>query len=246
MYNNEYNQKVLEDLTLYNFLFSGEGFKIIKDLSDEDFFDFYAVLKENIIYNKESHIYTPVVKEELYKCLNLYREKAPSEGFLDDVNNLITRLNTSTDENSEEFLKRQFLCHYYNISSLKNIRYILKNIKDYEQNINTMIASDFYVVLDLLDQTLEIDNFIRKYTSQKFPVVTINYLNHCYPELFKQSEVKEKACGLLLQNNILINDYVKNLRIMHKLGHKIDEEEIELFGKTSKKIMKKIKKIKNR
>lgn len=243
MYDNEYNQKVLEDLTLYNFLFSGEGFKIIKDLSDEDFFDFYAVLKENIIYNKESHIYTPVVKEELYKCLNLYREKAPSDGFLDDVNNLISCLNTSTDENSDEFLKNQFLCHYYNISSLKNIRYILKNIKDYEQNINTMIASDFYVVLDLLDQTLEIDNFIKKYTSQMFPVVTINYLNHCYPELFKQGEVKEKACGLLLQNNILINDYVKNLKIMHRLGHKIDEEEIALFGKTSRKIMKKIKKI---
>ena len=243
MYDIEYNQKVLEDLTLYNFLFSGEGFKIIKDLSDEDFFDFYAVLRENIIYNKESHIYTPIVKEELYKCLNLYREKAPSDGFLDDVNNLITCLNTSTDENSDEFLKNQFLCHYYNISSLKNIRYILKNIKDYEQNINTMIASDFYVVLDLLDQTLEIDNFIKKYTSQMFPVVTINYLNHCYPELFKQGEVKEKACGLLLQNNILINDYVKNLKIMHRLGHKIDEEEIALFGKTSRKIMKKIKKI---
>lgn len=243
MYDIEYNQKVLEDLTLYNFLFSGEGFKIIKDLSDEDFFDFYAVLRENIIYNKESHIYTPVVKEGLYKCLNLYREKAPSDGFLDDVNNLITCLNTSTDENSDEFLKNQFLCHYYNISSLKNIRYILKNIKDYEQNINTMIASDFYVVLDLLDQTLEIDNFIKKYTSQMFPVVTINYLNHCYPELFKQGEVKEKACGLLLQNNILINDYVKNLKIMHRLGHKIDEEEIALFGKTSRKIMKKIKKI---
>ena len=82
MYDIEYNQKVLEDLTLYNFLFSGEGFKIIKDLSDEDFFDFYAVLRENIIYNKESHIYTPIVKEELYKCLNLYREKAPSNEFL--------------------------------------------------------------------------------------------------------------------------------------------------------------------
>lgn len=34
MYDIEYNQKVLEDLTLYNFLFSGEGFKIIKDLSN--------------------------------------------------------------------------------------------------------------------------------------------------------------------------------------------------------------------
>ena len=243
MYDNEYNQKILKNLSLYNFLFSGKGFKIIKDLSDEDFFDFYAVLKENIIYNQESHIYTPVVKEGLYKCLNLYRKKAPSEEFLDDVNNLISCLNISTDENSEDFLKNQFLCHYFNISSLKNIRYILKNIKDYEQNINTMIASDFYVVLDLLDQTLEIDNFIKKYKSQMFPVITINYLNHCYPELFKQGEVKEKACGLLLQNNILINDYVKNLKIMHRLGHRIDEEEIALFGKKTKKIMKKIKKI---
>ncbi len=243
MYDIEYNQKVLEDLTLYNFLFSGEGFKIIKDLSNEDFFDFYAVLRENIIYNKESHIYTPIVKEELYKCLNLYREKAPSNEFLDDVNNLISCLNTATDENSNEFLKNQFLCHYYNILPLKNIRYILKNIEDYEININMTIASDLYVVCDLFDQNLEIDNFIKKYTSQKAPIVTINYLNHCYPELFKQDEVKEKACGLLLQNNILINDYVKNLRIMHKLGHKIDEEEIALFGKTSKKIMKKIKKI---
>lgn len=106
-----------------------------------------------------------------------------------------------------------------------------------------MIASDFYVAFDLLDQTLEIDNFIKKYILQKFPIVTINYLNHCYPELFKQGEVKEKAYGLLLQNNIIINDYVRNLKIMHKLGHKIDEEEIVLFGKTSKKLMKKIKKI---
>lgn len=243
MYDIEYNQKVLKDLTLYNFLFSGEGFKIIKDLSDEDFFDFYAVLRENIIYNKESHIYTPIVKEELYKCLNLYKQKAPSNEFLDDVNNLISCLNISTDENSNEFFKSQFLCHYYNVYSLKSIRDILKNIKDYEDDINDMIASDFYVAFDLLDQTLEINNFIKKYILQKFPIVTINYLNHCYPELFKQGEVKEKACGLLLQNNILINDYVKNLRIMHKLGHKIDEEEIALFGKTSKKIMKKIKKI---
>ena len=243
MYNYEYNDKIVRVFALANFFYSSDGYKIIKDLSDEDLLDFYESLRENIIYNQERHIYTSVVKEELYKCLNLYREKAPSNEFLDDVNNLISCLNISTDENSNEFLKNQFLCHYYNISSLKNIRYILKNIKNYEQNINTMIASDFYVVSDLLDQSIEIDAFIKKYEFQKFPVVTINYLNHCYQELFKQMEIREKAYGLLLQNNILINDYVKNLRIMHKLGHKIDEEEIALFGKTSKKIMKKIKKI---
>lgn len=243
MYDIEYNDKIIKNFMLLNFFYSCKGLDIIKTFDANDLFDFYEVLKANIIYNKDSHIYTPIVKEELYKCLNLYKQKAPSEEFLDDVNNLISCLNTSTYENSDEFLKNQFLCHYYNISSLKNIRYILKNIKDYEQNINTMIASDFYVALDLLDKNLEIDNFIKKYTSKKFPIVTINYLNHCYPEFFKQGEVKEKACGLLLQNNILINDYVKNLRIMHKLGHKIDEEEIALFGKTSKKIMKKIKKI---
>lgn len=243
MYDIEYNDKIIKNFMLLNFFYSCKGLDIIKTFDANDLFDFYEVLKANIIYNKDSHIYTPIVKEELYKCLNLYKQKAPSEEFLDDVNNLISCLNISTDENSNEFFKSQFLCHYYNVYSLKSIRDILKNIKDYEDDINDMIASDFYVAFDLLNQTLEIDNFIKKYILQKFPIVTINYLNHCYPELFKQSEVKEKAYGLLLQNNIIINDYVRNLKIMHRLGHKIDEEEIVLFGKTSKKLMKKIKKI---
>ncbi len=243
MYDIEYNDEIMKYFELMNFFYGVNGFKIIKTFNDDELLEFFDVLRENIIYNKTSHIYTSVIKEELYKCLGLYRERTNFKPFLEDINNLISCLNTATDENSNEFLKNQFLCHYYNILPLKNIRYILKNIEDYEININMTIAYDLYVVCDLFDQNLEIDNFIKKYTSQKAPIVTINYLNHCYPELFKQGEVKEKACGLLLQNNILINDYVKNLRIMHKLGHKIDEEEIALFGKTSKKIMKKIKKI---
>lgn len=243
MYDIEYNDEIMKYFELMNFFYGVNGFKIIKTFNDDELLEFFDVLRENIIYNKTSHIYTSVIKEELYKCLGLYREKTNFKSFLEDINNLISCLNTATDENSNEFLKNQFLCHYYNILPLKNIRYILKNIEDYEININMTIASDLYVVCDLFDQNLEIDNFIKKYTSQKAPIVTINYLNHCYPEIFKQMEVKEKTYGLLLQNNVLINDYIRNLKIMNKLGHKIDEEEIALFGKTSKKIMKKIKKI---
>ena len=105
------------------------------------------------------------------------------------------------------------------------------------------MASDVYLVSYLIDEDFSTEEFIKTFLGKEYPMFTINYLINCYPELFKQEEIKEKIIGLLLGNSLVIKDYKKQVNISNKLGYQIDENEIMLFGKTSKKMMKKIKKI---
>lgn len=238
MYNTNYNKNLLADFVFIYFFYSGEGYKLLQRMEKEEFLDFYVILKDNIMYNSESHIFTDNIKNEIYKCLNLYRQANSDKEFVEDINKLISTLNLSTSENSECFYKSQFFLHYDSVISIRNMAYFLNNANKYEDEIKKVMIFDFYVVRDLVNENIGLWDFINKWSLKDYPIVTINYLLKCYPQIFKQSEITDKIMGLLLYDNVVIND--KKTR--KKFKNMIDKNDIKLFGKTTSKILKQIKK----
>ena len=243
MYNKEYNEEIIQHFNLYHFIYGMEGSNLLKKMNEDDFFAFYDVIESIIKYNYLNNIFDGDIKRELYNCLGLYREKTKDETFLERINELITLLNKSNDVNLDDYFHKQFICHANNICTRKQIEEVLENLIDYKQQIYKIMANDVCLVSHLIDEELSIEEFIKTFLGKEYPMFTINYLINCYPELFKQEEIKEKIIGLLLGNSLVIKDYKKQVNISNKLGYQVDESEIMLFGKTSKKMMKKIKKI---
>lgn len=242
MYNREYNEQLLKTFVVSHFLFSGNAVDLLKNLDDLEFIDFYKVLKINIMNNAQSHIFTDNVKSVLYKVLNVYRERCKDNSFLEDINNMISVLNTSTDENSEKFLKSQFIAHYNTIiPNNKKVR-ILNNIKDFEGIINETLSNDIYLYNSLIDSNLSMSEFIMKYLFKDY-MPTINYLLNCFPELFKQEGIKDKMYGLLLGNSLALKNPEKytNLIKIHNIN--INDEKLKILRKFSTKKLKKIKKL---
>lgn len=243
MYNKEYNEEIIQHFNLYHFIYGMEGARLLKKMDEDDFFAFYEVIESIINYNYLHNIFDSDVKKELYSCLGLYRERTKDETFLEKINELITLLNKSNDVNLDEYLKKQFICHANNIFTHKQVEGVLENITDYKQQIYKIMANDVYVVNYLIDEKICKEEFVKIFLGKEYPMFTINYFINCYPEIFKQEEIKKKINGLLLENSLVIKDYKKQVNISNKLGYQVNESEIRLFGKTSKKMMKKIKKI---
>lgn len=243
MYNKEYNEEIVQHFNLYYFIYSMEGSNLLKKMNDTEFFAFYEVIENIINYNYLHNVFDNDVKKELYSCLGLYRERTKDETFLEKINDLIILLNKSNDANLNEYLQKQFICHSNNIFTHKQIESFLESLTDYKQQIYSIMVNDVYLVSYLIDENVCKEEFVKTFLGKECPMLTINYLINCYPELFKQEEIKEKIIGLLLGNSLVIRDYKKQVNISNKLGYKIDDIDIMLFGKPSKKMMKKIKKI---
>lgn len=234
----KYNQSLISDFVFINFFYSGKGYELLQKMKKDDFWDFYLVLKDNIMYNSKSHIFTDNVKNEIYKCLNLYRRENNDKEFAEDINKLISILNLSTSENSKCFYKSQLFLHFDRIFSIRNMVWYLKNVNEYEEEIKRTMAFDLYVVRDLVNENIKLWDFIKKWAFDSYPIVTINYLLNCYPEIFKQREIADKTMGLLLYDKVVIND--KKTRENFK--NIIDKDDTKFFGKTTSKILKQIKK----
>lgn len=243
MYNKAYNEEIIQHFNLYYFIYSMEGSSLLKKMNDTEFFAFYDVMESIIKYNYLNNIFDGDIKRELYSCLGLYREKTKDETLLERINELITLLNKSNDVNFDDYFQKQFICHANNICTHKQIEEVLENFIDYKQQIYKIMANDVCLVSYLIDEELSIEEFIKTFLGKEYPMFTINYLINCYPELLKQEEIKEKINGLLLENSLFIKNYKKQVSIGNKLSYQIDDSDIMLFGKTSKKMMKKIKKI---
>lgn len=241
MHNNEYNQKVLENLTLYNFLFSGDGYKYLQEQNDEDLLAILDIMEQTVRFNLQNNIFTNNIKQNIYKCLCVYKERFKGLEQIKDINELILLLNDSNDSRSKFFLRKQFIFNYINIISISCVFNALINIKSYEQQINQSLSSHLLFTSNLMNPAINVDDFVKKFLIDSNAVVSINYLWHCYPKIFMQDDVKEKIIALLRANQDFVEKYINDNMKYHKHLH--NGQSACFLDKNSKKFVKKLRKV---
>ena len=235
MYNNEYNKKMLEYLSLYNFLYGDYEY----DEEDiETLLNHLMVLKKVINYNYQSNILTISIKQRIYGYLNLCKKKIKDINQKKEIDRLLILLNFSKENKCNKFLRKQFILNYANIISPSRVVDSFINIKKYEQKISQALSFHLSFTLDLINPTLSIDEFVNKYLISSSAVISINYLLHCYPKIFFEDNVKNKIFNLLDNNQTFAIKYIDN---SDKYEYEIGTAYYHV--KTAKKIMRKIKKM---
>ena len=204
-------------------------------LNDDGLMEVLSILEVNIKHNYEQQIYPSSVKNNLYRLLQIYRDKYKNEAIINKTNELRSILNTSGEDNILDALRKEFRIRFLDIMpnrQRKNYCYCYRD--KIETLVNQSISYDYYFFKSLVHEDKK--EFIDIQRGRYIPLTNLSNLLYEFPFILKDKTTISKLLELLYEN-IEISKYLR------KKGLNV-EGEMEDTKDASNVCIKRIKKLK--
>ena len=234
-------EQLIQTFKNQEMIFSRSYYALAQNFNTSTLEIMLSELKESINYNFENQIYSGLVKQNLYKILHVYQAKFKDTDILDEINELIEKLNKSGEENVNEFLIQHYFMRYSNGYPKKENKKVMIDPYSKQYFIYNSISNDY----DFFKQLLELsnDDFVYRNIFEALPLSNITYLLVNYSNVLKEKELAMKIINLL-EANIYAgkHDFVT----LNRKGEKVHVMSTltDVMQCQSKDCLKKIKKLK--
>ncbi len=191
-----------------NIIYDPSYYDIAINLTDEQLMKVLEIIEANIKHNYEQQIYRASVKENLYKLLEIFRDRFKDNDIIDKTNELRLILNLSKETNALEVLREEFRVRYLDImpkGKRKKYRYCYTDVV--EDLISRSISYDYYFFDSLIGQDKE--NFMNMNSGKYIPLTNLSNLLYRYPMILKDKMIIDRLLELLNQNIEISKDLRK-------------------------------------
>lgn len=191
--------KLINMFAFQNVIFNSLYHKLAQTLDNDELKSFLPDLYETINYNYQEQIYSSNIKDNFYRLFSVYREKFRDEDVLNTVNELITILNKSGDENALSFIFDQYEMRFSNQFSKRELRRIYAwNRFELERVVGQSICNDYYFLREL--KMSSNDDFLEYASLQSLPLSNLTFMLINYPIFLKNEGLIPKILDLLYSN----------------------------------------------
>lgn len=218
-----------------NMIYDPSYYDTAINLTDEKLMKVLEIIEVNIKHNYEQQIYRTSVKENLYKLLEIFRDRFKDNDIIDKTNELRLILNSSKEANALEVLGEEFRVRYLDIMpKIKRKKYHYCYTDVVEDLISRSISYDYYFFNSLMRQDKE--TFMNTNSGKYVSLTNLSNLLYRYPMILKDKMIIDRLLELLNQNIEISKD-------LRKKGLKIDGS-VEDIKEESVMCLKRIKKAK--
>ena len=205
------------------------------NLNDDQLMRMLNIIEASIRDNYEQQVYRTSVKKNLYRLLEIFRDRFKDNDIIDKTNELRLILNSSKETNALELLGEEFRVRYLDIMpkrERKKYRCCYTNVV--EDLINRSISYDYYFFNSLIRQDKE--TFMNTHSGKYIALTNLSNLLHHYPMILKDKMIIDRLLELLNQNIEISKD-------LRRRGLKSDDS-VEDIKEESVMCLKRIKKAK--
>lgn len=225
---------LLNLFTTENMIYDPSYYDTAINLTDEGLMKVFEIIEVNVRHNYEQQIYRASVKKNLYRLLELFRDRFKDNDIINKTNELRSILNLSKEANALEMLSEEFRVRCLDIlpkGQRKKYCYCYTNVVD--EIVNRSISYDYYFFDSLIRQDKE--TFMNTHSGQYIPLTNLSNLLYRYPMILKDKVVIDRLLELLNQNIEISKD-------LRKRGLEQDGDLEDVYYE-SRLCLKKIKKI---
>lgn len=149
--------------------------------------------------NHITHVLSQDVKNTLYKILSMFRDRFNDSNVLNQVNELISLLNQSSEENYTQMMNKEFSDRILNIAPFKNSMKMKKLDWGYlEQIIKSSICKDYGFFLGLIGESES--EFLEQNVKSEWALTNISNLIVNYSKFLREQGLIDRIIKLLDYN----------------------------------------------
>ena len=176
-----------------------DSFKLFYNSSGNKIQTWLDNLSKLIYDNDKTHTLSMTVKDKLYKILSIFREKTDDFNILNQINELISLLNKSSEENYVQMITDEFANRVLNITPLNKIiemKFRSWDLKEQMVTISFMEDSIFFIELTKTSES----KFLKENIGSEIALPSISNLLVNHSEILKEPLIMDRIVKLLNYN----------------------------------------------